>query len=630
MSLTQCFSLLRLIVCVAGLSIQATVAAAPSEPIQLAVDATDLQHRVFQVQAKIPVRPGPLTLYYPQWIPGNHAPTGPISQLAGLQFSANGKDLPWLRDPLNVYAFKLDIPRGVSQIEARYQFLSPLGIAGSTAGRVVFTQDMLGLQWHTVALYPAGMKSDEVMVQANITLPPEWGFATALEVGQQDGGKVQFKPTNLTQLLDSPIFAGKYSKKVALDPAAKIPVTLNLFADTPESLAIEPEHIAAHKALVQQAYQLFGAPHYQHYDFLVAMSSYFSHIGLEHSQSTEVGVGPELFTSWKTTASMRTVIPHEFAHAWNGKFRRPADLATPHFNVPMQNSLLWVYEGQTTYWTVVLAARAGFLNQEQAREDWALTAAAMNHRAGRLWRNLRDTTNEAIFNHRRNGEWRDWQRSADYYAQGAMLWLDVDSKLRELSQEKKSLDQFAQAFFSVPGSFSQPATYNFAEVIKVLNTLVPYDWSEFINTRLDRTGADTPDAGLQRSGWKLVFTDKPNNYAESAPGERKEGDFYYSLGFNVGKNDQLSQVAWGSPAFEAGLSPNTTLVAVNGRSYKFDLLKRAVVAAKNSKETIELLVKTEDRYRTVKLNYHDGLRYPHLEAIPGVPDRLNLIHTALK
>ncbi len=624
----------HLIACVAGLlltmMVNAAAAAAAAEPIQLVIDATDTNHHVFKVQAAFPVRPGPLTLYYPQWIPGNHSPTGPITQLAGLQFSANGKNLPWLRDPLNAYAFKLDVPRGVSQLEARYQFLSPLGLPGGSNGRVVFTQDMLGLQWHTVVLYPAGVKSDDQIVQASISLPPDWDFASALDVAQRQGNQVQFKSTSLTQLLDSPIFAGKYSKKVALDPDAKIPVTLNLFADNPDSLALEPEQLAVHKALVKQAYQVFGPPHYQHYDFLVAMSNYFSHIGLEHSQSTEIGVGPELLTGWKTHASMRTVIPHEFVHAWNGKFRRPFDLATPHYNVPMQNTMLWVYEGQTTYWTVVMAARAGFLSQEQAREDWALTVAAMNHRAGRVWRNLRDTANEAIINYRRGADWRDWARSADYYPEGAMLWLDVDTKLRELSAEKKSLDQFAQAFFSVPGSFSQPVTYTFADVVKTLNTLAPFDWASFINTRLDSNGPETPDAGLLRSGWKLVFTEKPNDYGESASGERKEGDFYYSLGFNVGKNDQLSRIAWGSPAFEAGLSPNTTLIAVNGRSYKFDLLKRAVQAAKGKKDVIELLVKTQDHYRTVKLDYHDGLRYPHLEAIPGVPDRLSTIHTPLK
>ncbi|MEN9868611.1 MAG: hypothetical protein RL748_4201, partial [Pseudomonadota bacterium] len=551
--------------------------------------------------------------------------TGPIGELAGLQFSANGKALPWLRDPTNMYAFKLDIPKGVSRLDARYQFLSPLGIPGGSGGRVVFTQDMLGLQWNTVALYPAGMKSDDVTVQANLNLPPEWDLASALQVAQREGNLVRFKSSNLTQLLDSPVYAGKYSKKVQLDNRNNIPVTLNLFADHPESLALEPEQLAAHRQLVQQAYSVFGAPHYQHYDFLVAMSNYFSQIGLEHGQSTEIGVRPELLTSWKTTASMRTVIPHEYVHAWNGKFRRPLDLLTPHYNVPMQNSLLWLYEGQTTYWTVVLSARANFLTQEQARENWALMAALLSQRAGRAWRNLRDTTNEPIYNHRRGGDWRDWQRSADYYPEGALLWLDVDSKIRELTGDKKSLDQFAQSFFSVPGSHMQPVPYTFADIVKALNNVVAHDWAGFLNTRLDSNQTGHLLDGFERSGWKLVYTDKPNDFAEPPAGERRDGDFRFSLGFTVGKNDQINNVVWGGPAFQAGIAGNTTLVAVNGRSYKFDLLKRAVVAAKTSTDPIELLLRTEDRYHTVKLDYHGGLRYPHLEAISGVPDRLTTL-----
>lgn len=610
---------------IAGLG--AGLAAHAAEPIRLAVDATDLDRRIFQVEASYPVHAGPLTLYYPQWIPGNHAPTGPIGDLAGIQFFANGKVVPWLRDPVNMFAFKLDVPRGVSKLEARYQYLSP--IVGSAANRAVQTAELLGLQWHAVVLYPAGAASDDISVQASLTLPGNWQYGTALEVENSSGAQVNFKPTSLTNLVDSPVFAGKHVKKLELDPGSAIPVTLNLFADQPESLVIDAGQIAVHRQLVQQAYRLFGPPHYRHYDFLVAMSSYFGSIGLEHAQSTEIGVRPELLSKWKTSPAQRTVIPHEFAHAWNGKFRRPQDLLTAHYNMPMQNSLLWLYEGQTSYWTVVLAARSGFLSPEQAREDLAVTLAHAAQRPGRAWRSLRDTTNEPVMAYRRNHNWGDWQRSADYYPEGALLWLDVDAKLRELTQEKVSLDQFARRFFGIPGSAMKPVGYVFADVVKTLNALAPFDWATYLNTRLDSHGPQLPESGVSNIGWKLVFSDKPNEFAESGPPERKDGDFYFSLGFMIGKNDQISVVAWDSPGFKAGLSVGGTLVAVNGLAYKAENLKRVLTQAKTDKEAIELLIKTDDRYRSVRIDYHEGMRYPHLEPVAGTPDRLSRILTPL-
>jgi predicted metalloprotease with PDZ domain len=610
-----------------GLCLGLSPAAQALEPMRLSVDVTDLEHRVFQVEASWPVQAGPLTLYYPQWLPGNHAPYGPVSELAGLRFFANGKALPWVRDTQNMFAFKLDVPPGVSRLEGRYQFLSPLA---GTHGRVVLTPEILGLQWNTVVLYPAGAASDEIPVQANLKLPSEWQFGSALEVAGEDGATIRFKPTSLTNLVDSPVFAGKYVKKVALNADGSTPVTLNLFADQPDSLAIEPVQVEAHKELVRQAYKLFGPAHYQHYDFLVAMSNWFGRIGLEHTQSTEIGTRADLLTKWKTTAAQRTVIPHEFVHAWNGKFRRPQDLATPDFNVPMQNSLLWLYEGQTTYWTTVLATRAGFLSPQQARESLAQSIASLQQLPGRSWRSLRDTTNDPIIARRHETEWDDWQRSLDYYHEGALLWFDVDTRLRALTQEKISLDQFARAFFDVPGNGGKPVTYTFADVVNTLNALAPYDWAGFLNTRLDSHGPQAPDGGLRNSGWKLVFTDKANEFAESRSAERQSGDFHFSLGFMVGKNDQLSSVSWDSPAFKAGMSVGSTLVAVNGLTYKAENLKRVVTQAKTDPQAIEFLIKNNDHYRTVRIDYHGGLRYPHLEAVNGATDRLGAILTPLK
>jgi predicted metalloprotease with PDZ domain len=324
------------------------------------------------------------------------------------------------------------------------------------------------------------------------------------------------------------------------------------------------------------------------------------------------------------------VVPHEFAHAWDGKFRRPADLYTRNFNEPMQNTLLWVYEGQTTYWTDILAARAGMYSPEEARDMIARTVAHMERRAGRIWRNLQDTTNEPIISARgRAQSWSSWQRNADYYPEGLMLWLDADIKLRELSNDKKSLDDFARTFYAVPANNFATRTYTFDDVVSTLNGVAPFDWKTFLRARLDSTGRDNPLDTLGRSGWKLVFNDKPNLITESSNKVRGNADFSYSIGLSIGKQDVIGEVQWGSPAFEARITAGSTLVAVNGRAYKSELLTNAIKAAQKDKKTIELLVKHDEVYRTVQLKYFDGVKHPHLERVEGTKDRLSVVLTAL-
>jgi predicted metalloprotease with PDZ domain len=324
------------------------------------------------------------------------------------------------------------------------------------------------------------------------------------------------------------------------------------------------------------------------------------------------------------------VVPHEFAHAWDGKFRRPADLYTRNFNEPMQNTLLWVYEGQTTYWTDILAARSGMYSPEEARDMIARTVAHMERRAGRIWRNLQDTTNEPIISARGRGQsWSSWQRSADYYPEGLMLWLDADIKLRELSGEKKSLDDFARTFYAVPANNFATRAYTFDDVVGTLNGVAPFDWKTFLRTRLDSTGRDNPLDTLGRSGWKLVFNDKPNLITESSNKVRSNADFSYSLGLTIGKQDVIGEVQWGSPAFEAKITSGSTLLAVNGRAYKSELLTNAIKAAQKDKKPIELLVKHDEVYRTVQIKYFDGVKHPHLERVEGTKDRLSVVLSAL-
>ena len=579
--------------------------------IQLSVDATDLDRHIFRVHEVIPVRGGePLTLLFPEWIPGDHSPTGPLDELAGLTIFAGGQRVEWVRDPVNVYAFHLTPPAGAATLDIDFQNLSPVA---ENEGRIVVTPQMLNLEWNAVSLYPAGYFVRGIPVRAQVRLPDGWGFGSALEVASQTGGQVSFKTTPYDVLIDSPIFAGAYFKRVDLDPGAAVPVRLNIVADRPELLEIKPEQLAAHRALVQQASRLYGSHHYGHYDFLLSLTDQMGGVGLEHHQSSENGVRPEYFTDWDKGAPERDLLPHEYTHSWNGKFRRPADLWTADYNTPMRNSLLWVYEGQTQYWGYVLSARSGLWSKDQTLDLLALEAATYDHVPGRAWKALQDTTNDPIVAERRPAPWRAWQRSEDYYIEGVLVWLDADTLIRERSHGRRSLDDFAKAFFGVDnGDFSE-LTYGFDDVVAALNTVEPYDWAGFLRARLDGHGPGAPLDGLARGGYRLVYTDTPSDFQKQFEALRKSDDYSYSLGLAAGEDGTLKSVLWDGPAFKAGLTVGAKLVAVNGTAYASDRLKAAITAAKTQPGPIELLVRSGDHYRTVRIDYHGGLRFPHLE-----------------
>ena len=595
--------------------------------IVLKVDATNLSQQIFRMKMSIPVKPGPLTMLYPQWLPANHGPSGPLTQLAGLKFTGNGKPVDWVRDPVNVFAFHLTVPAGVSTLEAEYQFLSPLD-AGQ--GRITMTSDILGVQWPSVTLYPAGYNSRRITVQPNLTLPDGWQFGSALETAARNGNEISFKPLDLETLIDSPLFAGRYFKRIDLDPGAKVPVFLNIVADNAESLEAKPEQIAPHRALVTQAAKLFGSHHYNHYDFLFALSEDFGGIGREHHQSSENGVKPGYFTEWAKGEAGRDLLAHEYTHSWDGKFRRPAGQDVPNFNTPLQNELLWVYEGQTQYWGKVLSARAGMISEKGTQDGIAAAAAFYDNVQGRSWRAMQDTVNDPIINMRRPQGWGNWQRSEDYYTEGMFIWLDVDTKIREMSGDKHSLDDFARAFYGINNGSFIPAFYTFDDVVAALNKVQAFDWAPFLRTRLDGHASGAPLDGLARAGWKLVYTDTPSGYTKSVEEQRKVADFSYSLGLSVKADGGVTGIEWDGVAFRAGLAANSSIVAVNNRAYKGEVLKAAVKAAKTGKEPIVLLVKQGSNYRTISLDYHGGLRYPHLERIAGSKDRLTTILKPLK
>ncbi|WP_421931408.1 M61 family metallopeptidase [Phenylobacterium sp.] len=589
--------------------------------ITLSVDATDLDRRIFRVKETIPVaQPGPMTLLYPSWIPGNHAPRGPIDKLAGLVITGADKPLEWTRDPVDVSAFHIDVPADVKFVELNFQYVSP---TDPDQGRVVVTPEMMNVQWFALALYPAGYFTRQIQIQPHIRLPDGWSFATALEDRDSVREMVRFKPVSFETLMDSPMFAGRYVKKLDLDPGGRSRVTLNVVADDPSLLEIKPAQLAAHRAMVAQADKLYGARHYDHYDFLFALSDRMGGIGVEHQRSSENGTAPRYFLDWDKLPATRDLLPHEYTHSWNGKYRRPADLWTANFNTPMRNSLLWVYEGQTQYWGYVLAARSGLLTKQEALDAIAATAAAYDNRVGRSWRAMEDTTNDPIISARRPQAWTSWQRSEDYYSEGQLIWLDADTLIREQSKGKKSLDDFAKAFFGVNDGDWGQLTYDFDEVVKTLNAVQPHDWAGFLKTRLEGHGPGAPLDGVTRGGYRLVYGETPTDYAKSNETRRKITDLTYSLGLTLGKDGELAAVQWEGPAFKAGLADGMKLIAVNGLAYDADRLKDAVTAAKGGKDPLELLVKSGERYRTVKIDYHGGLRYPRFERVAGTPARLD-------
>ena len=588
--------------------------------IKLTVDATDLDHRIFKIHETVPVaKAGDLVLMLPKWLPGHHSPGTDLTKIAGLMVMANGQNIGWTRDPVDVYAFHINVPEGVTAVDVDFQFLSA---TTTPAGRTVMTQDMLNLQWNFASLYPAGYYALRIPIQASVKFPTGWGFGTGLETDSKDGDTTHFKVTDYDTLIDSPIYAGRYFKSFDLDPGAAVPVHMDVVADSPDMLNAPDDVIAIHRKLIQQAYKLYGAHHYNHYDFLVSASDILGGNGLEHHRSSEDGVPTKYLTDWKGSFVGRDLLAHEYTHSWNGKYRRGADLWTPNFQVPMRDSLLWVYEGQTQYWGIMLSGRSGLYSKDQALQVLAMTAASYDNLPGRSWRAMADTTNDPIIAQRAPQNWTSFERSEDYYNEGLLIWLDADTLIRQKTNNTKSLDDFAKAFFGVNNGDWGVDTYNFDDVVSTLNSVYPYDWATFLHTRLDGHGeannGGAPLDGLARGGYKLAYTETPSDYWKALEGRRKFTNLSYSIGLSVSaKDNTIASVLWDGPAYKAGLAPGATVVAVNGKAFDMDLLKADITAAKTGSDPIELLVKTDDNYKTFKIDYHGGLRYPVLQPIAG-------------
>ncbi|CAN5313597.1 M61 family metallopeptidase [soil metagenome] len=576
--------------------------------LTLDIDATDTRRGIFTTRETISgVSAGHMVLLFPKWLPGNHSPTGQIDKLAGLHITGGGKELAWTRDPVDVTAFHIDVPQGVGTLDIKLQFLSA---TKADQGSIVMSPNMLRLQWNSMSLYPAGYYTRQIPVKATVTYPEGFVAASGLPSTAR-GSTYRYAPTNYEVLVDSPVLAGRYYKKWPLSPR----VNLDVFADNAAELAATPEQIAAHTRLVDQAVKLFGAQHYDTYEFLFAISDQIGGIGLEHHRSSEDGVKLGYFLNWKDGPGSRNLLPHEYTHSWDGKFRRGADLWTPDFRMPMRDSLLWVYEGQTQFWGYVLQARSGIVSKQDTLDMYASILASLDNRPGRTWRPLIDTTNDPTMSQRRPRGWVSYQRSEDYYNEGLLVWMEVDSILRRESRGTKSIDDFARAFFGLTDGDYGEVTYTFDDVVKTLNAVQPYDWAGLLGKRLTETGAPAPIAGFAANGYKLVYTEEPSLASKDSEKTRKVLDLSYSLGLTIGKDAEITGVMWDSPGFAASLTPGDTIVAVNGAAYTDAALKAAVTAAKTDKAAIILLVKHGATIAAVAVDYHGGLRYPHLEKI---------------
>lgn len=575
----------------------------------LNVDATNTDQGIFRITQTIPAQAGPMVLRFPKWLPGNHAPRGQIEKLAGLTIKAGGRPLDWKRDPVDVYAFHIDVPQGVRQLEIAFQFLSA---TEEDQGRIIVTPEMINLQWQSVSLYPAGYYTRRIPVSASVTWPLGWRAATALRPkGASAGQKVTYETVDYETLVDSPVFAGKYFRAEPLGSN----VTLNIVADEAKFLEATPAQIDTHKRLVDQALKLFGTRQFDHYDLLLALTDRMGSIGLEHHRSSENGANPEYFTEWANGPGRRNLLAHEFSHSWVGKYRRPAGQMVPDFATPLVNDLLWVYEGQDQFWGYVLGARSGLFSKQETLDALANIAATLDIRRARDWRPLVDTTYDPIITPRRPKGWVSFQRSEDYYNEGLLIWLEVDAMLRSRTGGAKGMDDFARLFFSGTEGDFKARGFTMEEVAATLNRVSPYDWLSYLTKRTTEKATNAPLGGISQGGYRLVYTEDPSPFFKDKESRAKEIDLSFSIGASIAKGGKINTIVWDSPMFKAGLTTAAEIVAVNGVAYTDAALKAAITAAKGGTVPIRLTVKSGDRVWDVPLNWTGGLRYPTLQKV---------------
>jgi len=578
----------------------------------LDIDATDTLRGLYRVTQVIPVATGArrLTLLLPQWHPGKHGPRGTMAELADLTFTSGTRTLRWTRDPVDVFAFHIDLPEGTTAVTARFIHTSPLQ---PSEGRVTMSAELLNLQWNLMSLYPAGHYVRQIRVKPSVTCPANWTAFTALDGAQEapsaGGRRITWAETDYDTLVDSPVFAGINAARFDLGNQ----VSLDVVADDAKYLAATPADLAPWRALVAEALALYGGRHFDHYDILLSLTDKIGDIGLEHLRSSENSMNPTALIDQVGMAWDRNVIPHEISHSWDGKYRRPAGLWTPDFRTPMQNNLLWVYEGQNQLWGYVLAARSGVQPKDVVLGMIASAAGNLSEMPGRAWRPVEDTTHDPIFAARKPKPFASLTRGEDYYTEGALTWLEADQLIREGTRGRKGLDDFAAAFFGQRGGDLGVLTYTFDDIVAGLNAVYPNDWATFLRTRLQEPGRPAPLAGIEKGGYRLVWREEPNPYDRGRFADGRLLSLTFSLGLTIDKDAKVTASQWGGPAFAAGIVPGARIVAVNGAAYTADVIRAAITAARTAKTPLQLLVLRAERYQTIALDYHGGLRYPWLE-----------------
>ncbi|HXW13982.1 MAG TPA: M61 family peptidase [Terriglobia bacterium] len=580
--------------------------------ITLTVDATQAPEKMIYTHMSIPVKPGPLTLYYPKWVPGGHSPMGSIGGVGGLKFMANGKTVAWRRDLLDVFTFHVDVPDGTDTLEAAFDFVEN-GYA---------TDKLIIFNWNQYVLYPAGFPTEEITYSLALRLPEGWKFATALAPENVAQNEITFKPVSLNQLVDSPVVAGEYFRAVDVTPAGEpIHHELDIVADSEAALALSPEVRKALTNLVTETGKLFGARHYRDYRFLLTLSNHVGHGGLEHHECNDSRTDERALLTPEGNRGMGALLSHEFVHSWNGKFRRPADLSTPDFEAPMKTDLLWVYEGLTDFLGNLLATRSGLWTPEQYRESLAGRAADMGPgRPGRTWRPLQDTA-DAVPG-LGGGGWANWRRGVDYYPEGDLLWLEVSTLIHDVSHGQKSIEDFCHLFYGGPNKGPELRTYTFEELVRSLNQVVPYDWAGFFHARLTSTSPEAPVGGIEAGGWKVEYSETPPEGA--GHGVSNEGmDATYSIGLSLSNDGRVQESLVGGLAFKAGITEGMRVMAVNDRAFTSDLLHDALKAGKDGSQPIRLLMLNDDYYQTCTIDYHGGERYPHLVRVESKSDVLD-------
>jgi len=584
--------------------------------IKMNVDATEAARNLLHTTLRIPVKPGPFSFFYPKWIPGEHSPTGPINDMVGLRLTANGKGISWTRDPVEMFAFQCEVPAGVSELEVSFDEASQPGTTMSAR--------LARIKWNRLVVYPRGMNSDAVRIDAAIKLPAGWQFATALPVQGERRGEIEFKEVSLTELVDAPLITGINFRKLTL---ASTPVLheMDIVADSPAALDVKQSTLQGWQNLVKEANALFGAHHYRSYRFLLTLSDVGGSEGLEHHESSEDGVGEKALSDPGQLVDLGDLLGHEYTHSWNGKYRRPADLTTPDFEQPMQGDLLWVYEGLTEYLGKVLPARSGLWTPENFRDSIAAVAAEMDNQSGRSWRPLVDTATAVQFTYSSPRPWMNYRRRVDYYFEGLLLWMEADVIIRQQSQGKASLDDFCRRFHGGPDTGPMVKTYTFDEIVKTLNEVTPYDWRGFLNQRVNQVNQRAPLGGITNGGWKLVYNETPNEEVKFTEEQRKFMNLSYSIGLIVSNDGNVLDVNPELPAAKAGIAPGMKIVGVNGRAWSAEAIHESIAATKTDTTPIDLRVESGSFQENYKVVYRGGGRFPHLERDAAKPDVLSEI-----